>query len=329
MVNLTINNKKICAEEGMTILEAAMQNNIRIPHLCYLERVHQVGSCRVCVVEVEGQKNLQASCMVKVREGMVVHTNSERVRKARKVIYELVLSDHPKDCLSCTRNQSCELQKLGELLQVDDDRFEGEKSKAFIDDSSPSIVRDASKCILCRRCITVCNEIQGVGVLNVQKRGFKSVISPAGELPLNTVNCANCGQCTVVCPVGALKEKDSIRAVWDALLDKNKRVVVQTAPAIRAALGEEFGYEPGTLVTGKMVSALREMGFDDVFDTNFTADLTIIEEGNEFLQRVKNALTGGKAALPMITSCSRAGLNTWSMLSPKSLTIFQRASLRI
>lgn len=304
MVNLTINNKKICAEEGMTILEAAKQNNIRIPHLCYLENVHQVGSCRVCVVEVEGQKNLQASCMVKVREGMVVHTNSERVRKARKVIYELVLSDHPKDCLSCTRNQSCELQKLGELLQVDDDRFEGEKSKVFIDDSSPSIVRDASKCILCRRCITVCNEIQGVGVLNVQKRGFKSVISPAAELPLNTVNCANCGQCTVVCPVGALKEKDSIQAVWDALLDKNKRVVVQTAPAIRAALGEEFGYEPGTLVTGKMVSALREMGFDDVFDTNFTADLTIIEEGNEFLQRVKNALTGGKATLPMITSCS-------------------------
>jgi NADP-reducing hydrogenase subunit HndD len=304
MVNLTINNKKICAEEGMTILEAAKRNNILIPHFCYLECVHQVGSCRICIVEVEGEKNLQPSCMVKVREGMVVHTNSERVRKARRVLYELILSDHPKDCLSCSRNQSCELQKLGELLQVHEYRFEGEKSKTYIDESSPSIVRDTSKCILCRRCITVCNEIQGVGVLNVQKRGFESVIGPADELPLNTVNCTYCGQCTVVCPVGALKEKDSTQAVWDALFDKDKRVVIQTAPAIRAALGEEFGYEPGTLVTGKMVTALKEMGFDDVFDTNFAADLTIIEEGNEFLVRVKSALTGGNAVLPMITSCS-------------------------
>ncbi|HHW47851.1 MAG TPA: 2Fe-2S iron-sulfur cluster binding domain-containing protein [Clostridiaceae bacterium] len=304
MVNMVINNKNINAEEGMTILEAAKKNNIIIPSLCHLDCVHQFGSCRICVVEVEGAKNLQASCMVTVQEGMVVRTNSERVKKARKVLYELILSDHPKDCLNCSRNQNCELQKIGELLQVNECRFEGEKSKAMLDNSSPSIERDASKCILCRRCVTVCNEIQGVGVLNAQNRGFETYIGPAADFPLNTVNCAYCGQCTTVCPVGALKEKDSTQVVWEALFDKNKRVVIQTAPAIRAALGEEFGYEPGTLVTGKMVTALKEMGFDDVFDTNFAADLTIIEEGNEFLERVKKVFSGKKAVLPMITSCS-------------------------
>lgn len=304
MVNLTINNKPIQAEEAATIFEAAKQNNILIPHFCYLENVHQIGSCRVCVVEVEGAKTLQASCMVPVREGMVVNTNSARVKKARKLLYELMLSDHPHDCLSCNRNQNCEFQKLGELIQVTDFRFEGEKSKTLIDDTSPSITRDTSKCILCRRCITVCNQIQGVGVLNAQKRGFKTVIGPADELPLNSVNCAFCGQCTVVCPVGALQEKDSTQAVWQALFDPEKRVVIQTAPAIRAALGEEFGFKPGTLVTGKMATALRDMGFDDVFDTNFAADLTIIEEGTELLTRIKNAFSGKPATLPMITSCS-------------------------
>lgn len=304
MVNLTINGKAVAAEEGMTILEAAKHNNIHIPHFCYLEGVHQIGSCRICVVEVEGAKTLQAACMIPVREGMVVHTNTEKVRKARKIVYELMLSDHPRDCLSCSRNQSCEFQKLGELMQIDEFRFEGEKSKTFTDTSSPSIVRDTSKCILCRRCVTVCNQIQGVGILNAQKRGFKTVIGPADELPLNTVNCAYCGQCTVVCPVGALKEKDAIEKVWAALHDKTKRVVIQTAPAVRAALGEEFGYKPGTLVTGKMAAALREIGFHDVFDTNFAADLTIMEEGSEFLDRVTKALTGGEAVLPMITSCS-------------------------
>lgn len=304
MVTLTINQKKITCDEDLTILEAAKENHILIPHFCYLEGVHQIGSCRICVVEVEGARTLQPSCMVKVRDGMVVHTNSEKVKKARKLLYELMLSDHPHDCLSCPRNQNCEFQKLGELIQIDEFRFEGERSKTFIDDSSPSIVRDTSKCILCRRCVTVCNQIQGVGVLNAQHRGFKTVIGAADELPLNSVNCAFCGQCTTVCPVGALQEKDAISEVWKALFDKNKRVVIQTAPAIRAALGEEFGYPPGTLVTGKMVTALREIGFDDIFDTNFAADLTIIEEGNELLQRVKAAFSGGKAVLPMITSCS-------------------------
>lgn len=306
MVNLTINNKSISVDENLTILQAAKQNNILIPTLCHLEGVHSIGSCRICVVEVEGVKNLQASCTSAVREGMVVHTNTAKVKRARKVLYELILSDHHKDCLNCERNQNCELQKLGEIIGATEERFEGEKSKAYLDNTSPSIIKDTSKCILCRRCITVCNEIQGVGILNAQGRGFKTVIGPAAELPLNSVNCTFCGQCVAVCPVGALQEKDSIAEVWEALNDPKKRVIVQTAPAIRAALGEEFGYEVGTSVTGKMATALRDIGFDDVFDTNFTADLTIMEEGTEFLQRVQKALTGSgeKVALPMITSCS-------------------------
>ncbi len=304
MVQVTINNKKLLVDDDMTILEAARANNINIPNFCYMKDVHRFGSCRICVVEVEGARNLQASCMVKVRDGMVIHTNSERVKKARKMLYELILSDHPKNCLTCARNQSCELQKLGELIHAEDGRLEGERSKSEIDASSPSIIRDMSKCVLCRRCVTVCNEIQGVGVLNAQNRGFKTVIGPGADLPLNSVNCVMCGQCTVVCPVGALQEKDSLQAVWDALYDNGRHVVVQTAPAVRAALGEEFGYEPGTLVTGKMVTALRELGFDAVFDTNFAADLTIIEEGNELLDRLTKAMNGKPATLPMITSCS-------------------------
>jgi NADH-quinone oxidoreductase subunit G/NADP-reducing hydrogenase subunit HndD len=304
MITITINNKVLAVPEGSTIFEAAKSNNILIPHFCFVENVHQIGSCRICVVEVEGAKTLQASCMVEARDGMVIHTNSAKVKKARKVLYELMLSDHRKDCLSCARNQNCELQKLGELIQIKDFRFEGAKSKSILDQSSAAITRDMSKCILCRRCITICNQIQGVGVLNAQQRGFKTVIGPPEDLPLNSVNCTFCGQCTTVCPVGALQENDSTQAVWEALFDKSKRVVIQTAPAIRAALGEEFGYPAGTLVTGKMVSALKDLGFADVFDTNFSADLTIIEEGNELLQRIKNAFSGEKAVLPMITSCS-------------------------
>jgi len=322
MINLTINGKNISAEEGTTILEAAKQNNILIPSLCYLEDVHKIGSCRICVVEQEGAKNLQASCITAVSEGMVIHTNTDRVRKARKVLYELMLSDHPKDCLKCLRNQNCEFQKLGEMIQVDESRFEGAKSKDYIDETSPSIVRDNSKCILCKRCVTICNEVQGVGILNPQFRGFSTEVSPGNELPLGSVACTYCGQCTTVCPVGALQEKDSTKMVWEALLDPNKTVIVQTAPAIRVALGEEFGYEPGTIVTGKMVSALKEMNFNYVFDTNFTADLTIMEEGTEFLGRLLSFLHSQKVidagqlktlgfepsdsapVLPMITSCS-------------------------
>ncbi|MDV3425863.1 MAG: [FeFe] hydrogenase, group A [Bacillota bacterium] len=326
MVNLIINNKKIIAEEGTTILEAAKKNNILIPTLCYLEGVNQIGSCRICVVEVEGTANLQASCITPVREGMKVLTNSKKVRNARKVLYELMLSDHPKECLQCSRNQNCEFQKLGELIQIDESRFEGEKSKCSVDISSPAIVRDTSKCILCRRCVAVCNEVQGVGILNSQFRGFGSSISPGEDLPLGSSSCTYCGQCTAVCPVDALKEKDSAKIVWDALQDPSKTVIVQTAPAVRAALGEEFGCEAGQCVTGKMVSALKEMNFDYVFDTNFAADLTIMEEGYELLQRLtqffysKNVInedqykkTGfkpsNKAVIPLITSCSPGWVN--------------------
>jgi len=327
MIKLTINTKKISVEPGTTILESAKQNNILIPTMCYLEGVHKFGSCRICVVEIEGSKNLQASCITPVTEGMVIQTNSKRVRNARKVLYELMLSDHPKDCLKCGRNQNCEFQELGELIQIDESRFEGEKSKDFLDDSSPSIIRDASKCILCRRCVTVCNEIQGVGILNSQFRGFASIVSPGLELPLYSSACTFCGQCVTVCPVDALKERDSTQKVWDALQDSTKKVVIQTAPAIRAALGEEFGYEPGQCVTGKMVSALKEMNFDYVFDTNFAADLTILEEGTELLKRLTQYLYMKKVitkeqldktgfnvpeempSLPMLTSCSPGWIN--------------------
>ena len=303
MKHITINGKPFEVDDDLTNIEAAKRNGIQIPSLCYLAGVHEFGSCRICVVEVEGAKTLVPSCMTKVSEGMVIQTNSERVRRARKVLYELLLSDHSKDCLSCKRNQSCELQALGKQLGVEATRFEGARSECVIDVST-SITRDMSKCILCRRCVTACNEIQGVGIINAQNRGFQTVISPAMELAIGTVNCAFCGQCTVVCPVGALKETDSIQAVWEAINDKSKRVIVQTAPAIRVAIGEEFGNEPGARVTGKLAAALRRLGFDDVFDTNFTADLTILEEGTELLSRVKSALTGGDAVLPMITSCS-------------------------
>ncbi len=306
MINLTINNKPIEVEEGTTIFEAAKNNNILIPHFCYVENVHQIGACRVCVVEVEGYKTLLASCVTEAKEGMKVNTNSEKVRYVRKVLYELMLSDHPKNCLGCLRNQNCELQELGTVIQVDEFKYEGVKSKDFVDISSPSIVRDSSKCILCRRCVTVCNEIQGVGLMNPHHRGFETFIGPTEDELLGESICANCGQCVLVCPVGALKEQDSTQVVWNALLDKSKIVIVQTAPAVRAALGEKFGYEPGTLVTGKMVSSLREIGFDYVFDTNFAADLTIMEEGTEFLERLKTAMTSptNGAHLPMITSCS-------------------------
>ena len=303
MVNLTINNKPISVDDGITIMEAAHRNRINIPSMCYLKDINQLGACRICVVEVEGARTLQASCMVVVQEGMVVHTNTEQVRNARKVLFELMLSDHSEDCLYCTRNLNCEFQKLGKLLGADSSRFEGEKSQYHVD-ASASITRDMSKCVLCRRCVAVCSDVQEVGILYTQNRGFATEVSPAMNLPIGEMNCAMCGQCTVVCPVGALKETSSINEVWKAINDPKIRTVVQVAPAVRVALGEEFGLETGSRVTGKMAAALRRLGFDDVFDTNFTADLTILEEGTEVLTRVKTVLTGGKATLPIITSCS-------------------------
>lgn len=303
MVNLTINGNSVTVPDDYTIMEAAKTIGIKIPSLCHIDKIHKFGSCRICVVEVEGAKNLQASCLAKVREGMVVRTNTDRVRHARRVIYEMLLSDHDKDCLSCVRNQSCELQELGKTLGVTETRFDGEHSEYNLD-TTVALTRNMSKCVLCRRCVTVCNEIQQTGILNAQNRGFQTVIGTAMDLPIGTSNCTFCGQCTVVCPVGALKETDAIQKVWSAISDKSKRVVVQVAPAIRVAIGEEFGYEPGTQLTGKLAQGLKVLGFDDIFDTDFTADLTIMEEGTEFLGRVKAALTGGEATLPMITSCS-------------------------
>jgi iron-only hydrogenase group A len=298
-VNLTIDGNKLEVPVGTTILEAAKAANIRIPTLCYLPEVQAIGACRVCLVEIEGNKNLQASCVFPAAEGVVVHTNSKKVQEARKFTVELLLSAHPQDCLTCPRNLKCELQQLAEELGIREIRFPGEKPKPRIDESTPAIRRDASKCILCRRCVTVCQEIQQVGALCAQERGFDCYIGPAFGDDLAEVACTLCGQCINVCPVGALTEKDYIQEVWKAIHDPAKIVVAQDAPAVRAALGEEFGLPPGTLVTGKMLEALRRLGFDVVFDTNFAADLTIIEEGNELLKRIKEGGT-----LPMITSCS-------------------------
>ena len=298
-IRLSINGQVVEVEKGSTILDAAKKANIHIPTLCYLPEVQAIGACRVCLVEIEGIGNLQAACVHPAIEGMKVHTNTEKVRKARRFSVEMILSNHPMECLTCARNLNCELQKVAQELGVNEIRFAGEKSKGIIDESSPSIRRDNNKCILCRRCVTVCEAIQSVSALSLQGRGFETQVMPAFENGLGEVACTNCGQCSLVCPVGAITEKDDTQAVWDALSDPTKFVIIQDAPAVRAALGEEFGYPPGTLVTGKMLAAARMLGFDRVFDTNFAADLTIIEEGSELLKRVKE---GGK--LPLITSCS-------------------------
>ncbi len=302
MAAITINGLKANVSDDATILQAAKSIGINIPTLCNLEGVHSLGSCRVCVVDVEGAKTLLPSCLTKVRDGMVVRTNTGKVRRARRVLFELLLSDHDQECLTCSRSGHCELQTLGETLGVSETRFEGEHDSPA-EDISVSITRDMGKCILCRRCVAACNNIQNTGVLNAQNRGFDTVIAPAMGSPLGEASCVFCGQCTVVCPTGALHETDSTRKVWN-MLDSGKRTAVQVAPAIRVAIGEEFGLPPGSQVTGKLAAALRALGFDDVFDTNFTADLTIIEEGTELLGRLKAALTGGEATLPMVTSCS-------------------------
>jgi iron-only hydrogenase group A len=305
MPNLTINNIAIEVPNGTTILEAARKAGIKIPTLCYLENVQAIGACRVCLVEIEGAKALTASCVMPVSDGMKVHTNTKRVREARRTVVELLLSDHDGECQTCDRNEDCELQALARELGIHEITYPGEKSVVQKDTSTPALVRNTGKCILCRRCVTVCNQTQGVGALFPQNRGFKTVVGPAFCHDLDDVVCVQCGQCGAVCPVGAIGERDQIQDVWAALDNPDLHVIVQTAPAIRAALGECFGLPPGTLVTGKMVSALRRLGFDGVFDTNFTADLTIMEEGTELLTRLKRAIVGKEnVALPMFTSCS-------------------------
>lgn len=299
MVNLTIDGIKTQVPKGTTVLEAAKGLNINIPTLCYLKEINEVGACRMCVVEVKGARSLQASCVLPVSEGMEVKTSSRAVREARQVVLQLILARHERECLTCSRNLNCELQKLSEEMGVDEIEFQGEKIHYAVDYASPSVVRDQNKCILCGRCINVCKNIQGTGVINFARRGVKTTVTTAYDKGLSEVSCINCGQCIKMCPVGALREKDDRDRVWEAIENDDLYVVAQTAPAVRVALGEEFGMAVGTNVEGKMVAALRRLGFDKVFDTDFTADLTIIEEGTELLGRIKN---GGK--LPMITSCS-------------------------
>lgn len=303
-IKITINNREVEAYEGQTVLEAAKNNGIHIPTLCYLKDVTGTGACRVCQVEVEGAKTLCAACVYPVRDGMVIKTNSQRALDARRRVVELIVSNHSKDCLSCIRNTNCELQRLCQELGVREDAFAGEKSEPTFDTVSPGIVRNTSKCVLCGRCVETCMKVQGLGVLGYMNRGFKTKVAPIYDKSFDDVNCMQCGQCINVCPVGALHEKEEIHYVIEALNDPQKHVVVQTAPAVRGALGEEFGMPIGTRVTGKMVHALKLVGFDKVYDTNFGADLTIMEEGYEFLNRLQN-----QGTLPMMTSCSPGWVN--------------------
>lgn len=306
MINLTINKLPVQAKEGETILQAAQKLGINIPTLCHLNVdccniESKTGSCRVCVVEVDGRPNLAPSCCTPVVEGMNVCTSSMRVIKARRTILDLLLSDHPKDCLTCEKNGNCQLQDLAATLGLHRIKYAGQMSKYDIDLSNKSIARDLNKCIMCRRCETACNEIQTVGVLSGMGRGFEAVVGTADLMPLSETKCVYCGQCVLACPVGALTEISHVYDVWSAINDPSKTVVVQTAPAVRVAIGEEFGMEPGSIATGKLVSALKMLGFDKVFDTDFSADLTIMEETTEFIAR----LNEGKN-LPILTSCCPA-----------------------
>lgn len=298
-INLKINNIDVTVPEGTTVLEAARKANIEIPTLCYLKGINQIGACRMCLVEIKGSRSLQAACVYPVSEGMEVFTNTKTVRDARKISLELILSNHEKKCLTCIRNQNCELQKLANDLGISDIRYEGENPHYEVDMLSPSVVRDPNKCILCRRCVSACKNIQTVSVIDTNERGFNTIVGSAFNMPLAHTPCVNCGQCIVACPVGALREKDETDKVWEALSDPEKHVVVQTAPAVRVALGEEFGMPIGTRVTGKMVAALKSMDFDGVFDTDTAADFTIMEEGTEFIERLEKGEN-----LPIITSCS-------------------------
>ena len=298
LVTLTIDGESIKVKEGTTILQAAKKAGIDIPTLCFLKDINEVGDCRMCIVEVEGRRGFATSCIEKVKEGMVVHTHTPNVLEARRVILDLIISNHHKDCLTCTRSGNCELQVLATKFNVLNVEYPGEMSKHRIDDKSPAIVRDFNKCILCRRCVATCKNVQGIGAIDCINRGFESCISTVGDHSLNDVNCTFCGQCIQSCPTGALHEKESLNEVWLKLKDPDTYVVVQTAPSIRVALGEEFGMDIGTNVEGKMITALKRLGFDKVFDTNTGADFTIMEEANEFVERFK-----AEDNLPMMTSC--------------------------
>lgn len=303
-VNIKINNIPVVAKKGSTILEAAREIGIEIPTLCFLKEINEIGACRICVVEVKGSRTLVASCIYPINEGMEIFTDTQRVHTARKTTLELILSVHEQKCLSCVRSNNCELQKLCKEYGVSSDSFNGEKPKHEIDDSALHMIRDNGKCILCRRCVAACRKNQDVFVIGTNDRGFKTHIGCAFDLDLAEVSCVSCGQCIVACPTGALSEKDNTDEVWAAIRNPKKHVIVQTAPSIRATLGESFDMPIGSNVEGKMVSALKLLGFDGVFDTDIGADMTIVEEAHEFVERVK---TNG--VLPMITSCSPGWIN--------------------
>lgn len=311
MINLTIDNKPVVVKKGTTILEAATSIGIHIPTLCYMKLddlniENKPGGCRICVVEVKGRRNLAPACCTDASEGMEISTHTIRAINARRTVMELILSDHPSDCLICAKSGNCDLQDMAHRLGIREIHYKGAQSM-YREDTSPAIIREINKCILCRRCEMMCNEVQTVGVLSAINRGFDAVVAPAFEMNLDHSVCTYCGQCVAVCPTGALTEVNNTAAVVRALYDPTKTVVVQTAPAVRAALGEEFGMEPGTLVTGKLVAALRRLGFDYVFDTDFAADLTIMEEGAELLNRLGRHLQGDPdVKLPILTSCCPA-----------------------
>ncbi|MFA5324796.1 MAG: NADH-dependent [FeFe] hydrogenase, group A6 [Bacteroidales bacterium] len=328
LIKLTIDNTPIEVEKGVTVFQAAKKIGINIPSLCYMNLEHlgienRPSGCRICVVEIEGRRNLAPSCSTECTEGMVVRTNTPRVLNSRKTVLELILSDHPKDCLICPSNGKCELQALASTLGIREiHAVENAAMSTYRKDSSPSLKRDMDKCVMCRRCETMCNEVQTVGALGAVNRGFMAVVATAFEQDLVKSPCTFCGQCVAVCPTGALTEVDHTNKVVRALADPTKTVVVQTAPAVRAALGEEFGFKPGTSVTGKMAAALRKLGFDKVFDTDFAADLTIMEEGTELLGRIGKFLEGDKnVKLPILTSCCPAWVNFFEHNYPDMLDV--------
>ena len=322
-VKLTIDNKEVEAPKGSTIYQAAKLLGIDIPTLCYMD-LHDMnienkpGGCRICVAEVEGRRNLAPTCSTKCEQGMVVKTHTTRVLNARRTVLEFLLSDHPKDCLICPKSGSCDLQNMAHKFEIREiPGQEYAEMSTYRKDTSPSIVRELDKCIMCRRCETICNDVQTVGALSAFNRGFMAAVGPAFEQDLEKSSCTYCGQCVAVCPTGALTEVNHVPQVLKALADPTKTVIVQTAPAVRAALGEEFGMKPGTLVTGKMTAALKSLGFDYVFDTDFTADLTIMEEGTELLGRLDNYLNGDKTAkIPILTSCCPGWVNFFEYYYP-------------
>ena len=328
LVKLTIDGQQVEVEKGTTIYKAAKQLGIDIPVLCYMDLhgmniENKPGGCRICVVEVEGRRNLAPSCSTNVDEGMVVRTSSMRVINARRTVLEFILSDHPKECLSCAKSGHCELQDLAVKLGVREIPYQDTaEMSTYQKDYSPSIIRDMDKCVMCRRCETMCNDVQTVGALFAVNRGFEAVVAPAFEMDLQKSTCTYCGQCVAVCPTGALTEVDHTPSVIRALADPSKTVIVQTAPAVRAALGEEFGMEPGNLVTGQMAAALRRLGFNFVFDTDFAADLTIMEEGTELLGRLTKHLEGDKnVKLPILTSCCPGWVNFFEAQFPDMIDI--------